>query len=145
MQKKILILSIMFVCIHSKALKGYVEDTYTIENIGNEINDEDIFKKISNYFFRYDMPSIVSYLNDDAECYYIGDRCIFELDNKHIFMEIDFDEDKPEYSLVVLQNDKIRQLKAEKCEDFNKDIRILSKSIECEITEYAHVIKIKNI
>lgn len=150
MQKYIIFLCFIFTYIHAKELRGIkkmveVDEIINLEDIGDIMNNTTIFDQFIKYFFRYDMPSIISYNDNEAECFYIGDRCIFELDGKDILMEIDFDENKPEYTLVVTHNDKKRKIQKSRCEYFNKDIQILKKSIECKITEYAHVIKIKNI
>lgn len=135
----------MLILTQSRELRGLDEDTFTIEDMGDIVNNTAVFDNIIKYFFKYNMPSIVSYKHEDAECYYIGDRCIFELENDNIFMEIDFDEDKPLYTMIVSHNNMRRQLQGESCNMFNDDLIILEKGIECKITEYAHIIKIKNI
>lgn len=152
MQKYIVFLFLLCTLCNSKDLRGssVLEEEeevqeINLENMGDIINNTNVFDTLVKYFFQYNMPSIVSYTDDDAECYFIGDRCIFELDGQEIIMEIDFDENKPEYTLIVSHGNKRRLIRSELCENFNRDIQILLKSIECEITEYAHVIKVKNI
>lgn len=113
------------------------------ESFGIKLEDDNLMQKILKYVSEYKMPSIVVYDDEDAECYFIGDACIFHFNNTNI--ELNFNDVMPEYVLHIEYNSSKRRLKGESCETFDEIMSLWKKKITCDITEYAHVIKIINI